>query len=446
MASIKQRGNSYTVTISKGRDINGRKITESRTFHPDPQKTDKQNQKALAQFAADFERKVKDGRTAGDNVTFEAFARNWLENYVSEELKPTTIESYSRALKNWIFPRIGHMKVSDIKPSTIQSVLNAMRRNGYKYVNKKGTIRQGAYSERTIKDCQRTISAVLTAAEIDGLIARNPASLVRSRKNKNKEETKLNAWTAEQAGLFLNKLQEPLPVKVEDKIHHRRGKEIIVKGYTMKTITVSTKWLAFFSLAFFSGCRRGEILALTWRDIDFEEKTINIDKATNYVSGIGLYTDSPKTATSYRKIIVPCACLTALKRWKNEQARNIIALGTAWTGDRQQKTGLVFTNETGGQLATAAPGHYFKEYLKLVNNTLPSEQRLPHIRIHDTRHTSASLLIAAGLDPVTVARRLGHSDATTTLRIYAHAFQESDRAAADVLEKALSFDKSTQAI
>ena len=445
MASIRKRGDTYQITVSNGRDTSGRKILETTTFHPDPNRTEKQNQKALEAFARNFEERVKNGQTAGDNITFETFARNWLENYVSVECKPTTEESYRRALEKWIFPRIGHMKVSEIKPSTIQGVINGMRKDGYKYTNKKGTVRQGAYSERTLKDCQRTISAVLGAAELDGLIARNPASLVRSRKNKTPEETKLNFWTAEQATLFLDKIQAPLPVMVEEKIHHRRGKEVKVSGYIMKMVNVSWKWIAFFFLAFFSGCRKGEILGLSWNDIDFETEEININKASYYTSAKGKYLDTTKTLTSYRKIIIPGCCMAALKKWKSEQAREIMALGTAWTGDRQQKTGFVFTDETGGQLATAVPGHYFKEYTKLINATLPPEQKLPHIRIHDCRHTSASLLIAAGLDPVTVAHRLGHSDATTTLRIYSHAFKESDRKAADILEQALSFDKNSQA-
>ena len=116
MASIKERNGSYLITVSCGYDIYGKKLIKTATFTPDPALTPKKREKAVAEFAADFERKVKndevpDGRT----TTLKAFAERWLEEAeVAQELQPRTLEGYRAELNDKILPALGHLKMTEL--------------------------------------------------------------------------------------------------------------------------------------------------------------------------------------------------------------------------------------------------------------------------------------------------------------------------------------------
>ena len=132
MANIKEvfdkDGNrSYKVTVSCGRRKDGRQKLKSKTFHPDPKKSERWNQKALQKFVFEFEQKCETGEVEAERMTFEEFAEKWLDEYAEKELERTTIERYRNGLKNTVYPRIGHMKLSAIKASTIQALVNDMR-------------------------------------------------------------------------------------------------------------------------------------------------------------------------------------------------------------------------------------------------------------------------------------------------------------------------------
>ncbi|MCR5092806.1 MAG: site-specific integrase [Lachnospiraceae bacterium] len=432
MASIRKRGGSYEITVSNGRTPDGKKIIDTATFTPDPGRTDRQNEKALMTFAADFERRVKAGLSRGDGKSFQSFAEEWLAVYGEKELEQTTLESYRHYLA-LVYPHIGNMKLTSIRPLTIQNTVNAIREKGYQLKNG----RRKKYSEETLRGIRITISSILSAAVEDGLLQNNPCIIRKRKKKSDRQERIINAWTPEQAAVFLDRIRTPIPVVVPAHTQTRRGKPVSIKEYTGRPIIVPLKYRAFFSLALYCGCRRGEIVALTWNDINFAAGTMTIRKATHYTAKTGQYTGTPKTKQSYRELFIPAAAVSELRELKREQAREIMLLGSTWTGDRSQTTGYIFTQETGQQMNISTPGTEFHRILDAINATLPAEEQLPRIRLHDCRHTAASIMIAAGLDPVAVAHRLGHSDPTTTLRIYSHSFTESDRAAADILGQAI---------
>ena len=434
MASVRKRNNgTYIVEVYKGRDLSGKKIVECSTFTPDKTKTARQNEKALQAFTLEFERKVKDGSSRGDAVTLQAFGDKWLKTYGAQELEKTTYQTYKNNLQRILYPRAGYMKLSDIRPLTVQNILNDMRKNGYQYGSRKGM-----YSEETIRTARIVLSSVLSAAVEDGYITVNPCS-VRQRKHKHKKVTEkaIRCFTAEQAALFMDMIEKPIPVIVGAHISKRHGKEVMIKEHENKPIIVPLKYRALFVLTIFSGCRRGEIVALTWKNVNFKEGKIYIKQAAAYAN-CERYIGTPKTQSSYREIFLPAAVMDLLKELKRQQRRDIMKLGTAWKGSRNTEENYCFTQATGEMIGIHTPNTELRRILRAYNKACKDEtKRLPEITLHELRHTSASLLIAQGLDIQTVAARLGHADSVTTLKIYSHAFTERDRDASTALETVL---------
>lgn len=134
MASVRKRGNSYQITVSNGRDMNGKQLIETATFTTDPQRTDKQNQKALEKFIFEFEEKVKSGKFLdGGKLTFSAFAERWLKEYAAVQLEASTVGIYKVLLKTHILPVIGHLKLARIHPvhlNILYSVMLTVRQDG----------------------------------------------------------------------------------------------------------------------------------------------------------------------------------------------------------------------------------------------------------------------------------------------------------------------------
>lgn len=430
-----KNGSYYTVSVETDRtDKDGNRIIEATDFHPDPNQDKKQNMKELYDFAAAFEKRVKSGLSRGDAITFRAFAESWMNNYASSELEKSTFASYRNILDKMLYPQCGEMILSDIKPSTVQGIINSIREKGYCYGNRKGK-----YSEETLRGMKICLSSILSAAEGDGIISRNPCTIRQRKGKKEVKEHVIKCFSPDQARRFLTEIENPIPVKVPAKDHNRGGKIVHINEYYGRPITVSLMYQAIFNVAIYSGCRLGEIVGLTWCNVDFTAGTIFIKQAASHPAGEKQFIKTPKTQAGFRKIYLPQSVMKYLKAWKTEQAKQIIALGTAWTGDRKQTTGYVFTSETGEMLDIQTPSKKFKSVLRGINENITNEaDKLPDIHFHDCRHTAASILIASGMDAVEVARRLGHADSITTLKIYSHAFEESDRKAADALERAIT--------
>jgi integrase len=205
-------------------------------------------------------------------------------------------------------------------------------------------------------------------------------------------------------------------------------------------IDVDTQWIVYFNLAIYAGCRRGELLALTWKDIDFKTRTITIEKARARTKA-GDITKKPKNKHSIRTITVPADCIHLLILWRKEQMQLAWNMGETWKGyyGRDFDKNFIFIQpETGLPMNVSTPTHKFKEILKLYNDTHELEDQLPDISLHELRHTSATLLLANGTDIETVSHRLGHSKASTTLDVYGHAMKKMDSKASDTLESILS--------
>lgn len=432
-----------TVSVSRSGGVDGKRIQKTTIYHPDPAKSKRDNQKALQTYADEFERKCLDGSIVAEEMLFRDYATQWLENYAANNVERTTYKKYESHIRLILIPRMGHLTISELKPSTVARILDSIKENGYDY-GKKG--RRGKYSERTVRDCKATLSTICTSAVLDGVLASNPCTAAKQRTRKSVEKKQPKAFSIDQAMRFLDAIERP--IKIVSPAHEvkRNGKIVQIREYILGEYTLALRYRVAFTLIIFAGLRREEVSGLEWRDVDFTDGSISIERAAVFLDG-EITIKTPKSAAGYRKIYLPSVVMDKLKELKRETRSNIMQLGTAWQSSRNIEENPVFSRSEGGRMHPQTLNKELGRIIASYNIQCQDEaDRLPKITLHQLRHTSASILIAQGMEPTAVAQRLGHSDASITLSIYAHSFEERDRAAADALESALLNNKKRSAV
>jgi len=428
MATIRLLENGkYKITASNGRDLNGKQIKKNTTYTPKA-KTPKAIEKEVEKFAQDFEDRFRNGDyLSGEETTFREFykvwKRNWLErSNLTERIK----EEYISRLENKVLPEIGHMKMAKIRATHIDDILHKMTDDGK--------------SPKTVRYYYTVINSVFKYAFKKEIIKENPClrcdDLPTIRKDK-----ELHYFTLDQAKRFLGALDQEYSLQYKERQRvDSSGNTYPVKAYT-SIRKISPMYKAYFYVAIYGGFRRGEMCALTWEDIDFEKQSIRITKSVSRTKANGQILKDPKTPTSNREIRLPSDCFRILKDWKDEEIKLMWKLGSAWEGSRGSDfdRNYVFIRlDNGLMIDLDTPSHKFKEIIEIYNNSLKEDEedlRLPEIRLHDLRHTSATLLLASNTDIETVSHRLGHSKASITLDVYGHALETMDEKASDTLEK-----------
>lgn len=424
MASIEERNGSFRIVVSCGRDIYGKKKRETATFTPDPSLTPKKRQKAVEEFARQFEAQVQNGMAMdGRKITLKEFTDRWLEEYASQKLQAGTVEKYRHELDK-ILPVLGHRKLAELKPHNLNAFFVSLTKDGARKDGK-----AGGYSKGSITKTRNVLSSVLrTAAEWE-IIDRNPLDKVRLQAEASAE--KLKFFTPEQAATFLDYIEKPYTVRTKG---HRRtddaGMEYTVGDYE-STREIPEQIRVLFNLAIYAGLRKGELLALEWSDIDFDNDTVTVSKAVSVVAGEQI-TKEPKTKTSRRKVSIPHFLTRRIKALRHERLRYRLSIGDYWQGGE-----WLFIQENGKQMSYSTPYSAFQDTIARYNADKREDQKLPAIPFHGLRHTSATLLIASKQDVRTVSSRLGHAQASTTMNIYAHALQDTDRKAVNALENML---------
>lgn len=223
------------------------------------------------------------------------------------------------------------------------------------------------------------------------------------------------------------------PYEIHTRGHSRvddTGIQYQVGDYTL-TRTMPEQLRVLFNLAVFSGLRKGEMLALQWSDVDFENSTVSFTKAAAVVDGKQVC-KAPKTKNSRREVSIPRFLTDRLHNMMVEQTKTKESLSAYWKGNN-----WLFTPSDGSMMSYSTPYATFQDAIDRYNADKEPADKLPHIPFHGLRHTSATLLIAAHQDVRTVSNRLGHAQASTTMNIYAHALKENDRTASNALENML---------
>ena len=318
--------------------------------------TSKQQQKALEKFVYEFEEKVKGGKyLSGEKMSLKDFYEYWLKEYADKQLEKTTLASYIAEIEQKIIPALGHLKIAKIKPTHLQSFYNNLLEDG---VRKDG--KPGGYSPVTIKKDHAILSSMITQAVQWQLIEFNPCDRVSSPKEIKNIAEDVKHYTLEQSETFLNALEMEYMTKY--KAHDRiddTGKKYHVPEYT-ETRTIPLQFKIFFNLALFGGLRRGELIALTWSDIDFEHNSININKSAGYV-GREIITKAPKNTSLIRVITVPSHIMNMLKEYKTKQKELKVSLGDQWQGcegKNWQENNNIFIQWNGKQMNLSTIIHF----------------------------------------------------------------------------------------
>ena len=415
MASIKDKKNgSFLITVSCGRDVNGKQLFQRMTYTPKA-KSPKAIEKEVNKQAALFEEKVKNGEIiSGDKIKFSEFVKKWDEEWAKTHLTKRVNEDYIANIERHGYPVFGNTPISKIKPAMIQTIITKLNVD---------------HEPTTVKKIISSFSSVFEYAYKMEVINANPVR--RCELPREEHDTDLHYFTVPQAKTFLMAIQKPYV-----DTYKKKSGTVYIQERTMPT-----QLQVFYHLAIYSGCRRGELLALTWNDIDFENQKIVINKAVSLLRSGEQITKDPKTKKGNRELRLPAKCFHMLRKWKVEEKELCFMLGPEWQGKdfRSFDDNYIFIQmTTGEQMNTDTPYQAFKRFIIRYNAECEKEEdKLPMITLHDLRHTSATLLLSEGMDIEEVSRRMGHSKPSVTLDIYGHALPEKDDVAADILDKLL---------
>ena len=376
MANITKRGDTYRIKVSCGYDVYGKQVVKSTTYKPDPTKSDKWNEKELQRQAVLFEESCKQGQSI-TSAKFETFAREWFKDYAELKLKRNTVSSY-HSMEKRIYSLLGHIRIDRITPLDIQRLVRSLVADGLGTDNVKGHV--------------RLVSVILNYAIKKRLLTYNPCVSVDYPIAQEKAR---DFYTIEE----VKKLLELLRCEVEE---HK-------------------PFVLFFMLAIYTGCRRGELLGLEWKDIDFDNDTLIVARAYYYDAyKKEYYTDTPKTKRSHRSLKLPMHLTETLKKFKTWQDGQKEICGSSWVENDR-----LFTQWNGVPMNTGSPSAYLAKLSKRTG--------IRKVSIHSFRHFNASALINSGVDVVTVQTALGHSTPSTTLGIYSHAFSNAQTKAMEAI-------------
>ena len=324
MASIERRetkqGVSYRIRVFVGRDSNGKNRRESLTFTPDQNLSPAKQQKQAEKFALEYEEKVLNGQIlSGDRITIEEYCLEWL-NEAKSRLTPGSYSYYEAFLKTRFIPALGHLKLSQVKSKHLKDFL----------FNLKGVKGQELKSS-SYKKYLTILKSVFSTAWRDEIISSNPAEKVRAPRQDDNSD-KIKCFTADEAKRFLNLLDCGLTYSYSERTRTTSdGTAYRVKAYS-STHEIPMQYKIFFSIALLGGLRRGEILGLTWNDIDFDENIIHITKSVCYADK-KIFVKTPKTKSSIRSIRLPASLMNTIKKYRKEWLNHKLKLGSAWEGE-----------------------------------------------------------------------------------------------------------------
>lgn len=393
MAYIQMRKNKDGSRVFRLRvESNG---TEFQTTWPAKDETpipetwsDKRARTEAGKAAARFEDEVRRGLISNDKRTLAAYCKYVLDmKGQMEALKPSTIDGYLGILRRIQADRVGSIKVRDLSTRDLNSFYLSLAQPGANLHT------GGPLSAKSIRECHAFISSVLHQAAKEGILALNPATNATLPKVIHREANFFDP--ARMAKIIEAIQQEP------------------------------TFWQAMTYLFIGTGARRGELMALTWPDVDFEHNCVHIHQSIVLAQG-RLVVGSTKTGRG-RVVSVAPAFMEPLKRWKHEQAQlfGVVRL-----------SGYVFSLTS--LEAPVTPDAVTRYYARLSEKYGLDF----HINPHAFRHSQASVILADG-DIVSASRRLGHAQTSTTLNIYGHMMPQTDiEAAARVADAFLSVPKT----
>ena len=311
-----------------------------------------------------------------ERQTVGQFLGHWLEDVVEPSTRPATFSSYTDTMRLHVVPDLGRFPLSKLAPPHVQSLLNKKLKLGL--------------SRRYVSYIRSVLRIALSQAVKWNFVAYNVVDRVDPPRVERHQVRPLDSTGACN---FLG----------------------VVKGDRLETL---------YSIALSVGLRRGEILGLRWQDLDFEAGTLSVRQAAQRIRGKGITFVPPKTDRAHRTVNVPSPVIASLRRHRTAQLEERLKAGSRW-----HEFDLVFASNIGTPLEPRNLDRHFKRMLV--------KACLPDMRFHDLRHTAASLMLAANVNPRTAADILGHSRISVTLDTYSHVMPAAMHEAADKMSAVL---------
>jgi len=375
--TLKQRSKgSWTIIIDAGRDpATGKRRQQWHTVKG----TKREAEKRLAELVHQVDNGVY---VKSGNLTVGAYLEQWLEDYASTHVRATTLEGYETRAKHLI-DSLGGIRLSELRPDHLQAYYSAKLRNG----RRDG---QGLAPGTLIKH-HNLLRQALSHAVKWGLVARNVAEVVDPPRGQRKE---MQALTSTDLHRVLNACE-------------------------------GTVWHPIFHTLAWTGLRRSELLGLRWKDVDLLLATLRISQVLHQLNDGRFVYQEPKTVKGRRTIALsPSSCIE-LRQHRESQERDANLLGTPLTDDS-----LVFGHPDGSPRSPST--------LTLAFRRLTRRLGFTGVRLHDLRHTHATLMMEQGVNPKVVSERLGHTSVVITLDTYSHVLPNMQEEAVARFESAMA--------
>lgn len=312
-----------------------------------------------------------------NKTTLAEYLEQWLKDYAWPNLAPRTAEGYEHICRHHFIPILGNITLTQLKPEHLQ-----------RYYSEKLT---KGLSAQTVRHHHTALHKALQTAVEWGLLPRNSADAVSPP---HVQRAEMQTWDADDITTFLNSAN-------------------------------NTPYFALFHTALFTGMRRSELLALRWCDIDLFLCQVYVSRSLHVLRGHNIIFKSPKTAKGRRTIALSPQATSVLREHQEKQKLERAILGITLKDDD-----LVFSQVNGSPLLPNTVTH---AWIKLVRHV-----GLKPIRLHDARHTHASLMLKQGTHPKIVQERLGHSSIQITLDTYSHVAPGLQEAAAVRFDEAFT--------
>jgi len=378
MPYIQDLGNGkYKIYVDLGRDEFGKRRRRTKTVTAT-------SDRDLKRQAKEFEiHCLTNHEERLDNISFKGFAKRFISNHAEMYLSIRTIESYQYLLDKYLYKKFGKMKLKDIKKMHILEYFNESQKN------KKAMLPNQFRLLRTIFN---------KAVEWD-LLTSNPMQFLKEPK---REKKKVNFYNEQEMLHLMNVLDNVYP-------KHR----IMIK------------------LAAIGGLRRNEIAGLQEEQINFDELYINVDRQLYYNEKNKTFKLTPPKHNRSRRVFLSEKFMKELKQYITNEKKRRLEMGNVWNQlyIDDKPVDLIFVKECG---YPAVPNSISNEWNKIVKR-----HNLKRITFHELRHSSASFMVAKGINFKLIQEHMGHADVSLTMNLYAHVDDDQERKAANVFDDIL---------